>query len=216
MKVFSAVLLAVVSPCFVKADTVLLGTLGDPEYSISFQQHQYLAQQFTFSTDVTLSSTKMTFVDNSGSAFNGVFQVVDSLGPGSTAANVHFTTGITLPAGLNPTTVTVPTPLTLDAGTYYLLLSTTDLFPLQTRWQLGASILPGGFGTVGDSYFSISQNVTLPVASPFSFIGGFPTTYFAFQIEGSPVPEPSTFFLLGMAAISLLGYRKATSDGRHR
>jgi hypothetical protein len=216
MKVFSAVLLAVVSPCFVKADTVLLGTLGDPEYSISFQQHQYLAQQFTFSTDVTLSSTKMTFVDNSGSAFNGVFQVVDSLGPGSTAANVLFTTGITLPAGLNPTTVTLPTPLTLDAGNYYLLLSTTDLLPLQTRWQLGASILPGGFGTVGDGSFSVSQNVALPVASPFVPLdtSGFPSpAYLTFQIEGSPVPEPSSLLLLGIGAISLLGYRKARSHG---
>jgi hypothetical protein len=30
------------------------------------------------------------------------------------------------------------------------------------------------------------------------------------------VPEPSTLLLLAVSAISLLGYRKATSDGRHR
>jgi len=210
MKVTLAIAVALLFPCFVNADTVLVGILGDPNFSVSFQEHQYLAQQFTFSTDVTLSSAKMTFVDNSGPAFNGVFQVVDSLGPGSTSANVLFTAGITLPSSVNPTVVTVPTPLALNAGSYYLLLSTTDPLPLRTWWQLGASVLPSAYGTVGDAYFSISQNVALPVASPFTVLTAFPTSYLTFQLEGNPVPEPASILLCLAAIFSTLMRRKRT------
>jgi hypothetical protein len=47
------------------------------------------------------------------------------------------------------------------------------------------------------------------------FAAANPVTDIA-QLRLTLVPEPSTFVLLGIGAISLLGYRKATSDGRHR
>ena len=42
------------------------------------------------------------------------------------------------------------------------------------------------------------------------------TTQTLRELRLTLVPEPSTLLLLGIGAISLLGYRKAKSDGRHR
>jgi hypothetical protein len=172
---------------------VLVGTSADlSQQGLTFQQNQYLAQQFTFPEPVNVNDVEMTFFLNEGPAFGGSLQIVDRIGVDATAANVLLTVPVTLPSGLPPSTVSVATPISLVAGTYYLLLSTTDPLPFQTRWVNGLSAIPGAPGTVGGAYFSISQNVALPAASPFAVAG----STVAFRINGTVIPEPGSALLL--------------------
>jgi hypothetical protein len=173
---------------------LLVGTTGESEFSASFQQNQYLAQEFALPAEAALDSVQLTFVENEGLAFDGLFQVVDRIGVDATAANVLLSQSITLPSGSGPSHVSLPTPITLAAGNYFLLVSTTAPLPLQTRWVFPASESDAP-GTVGAAFFSVSQNELLPAASPFLEITGGPTSFLAFRIEGTMVPEPQSLLV---------------------
>jgi hypothetical protein len=197
---------------------LLLSTFGDLQMQgASFQQNQYLAQQFSIPNTATLEDVSLVFVDNNGPAFGGQLQIVNKIGVDATLANVLFTTPITLPSGASPTIVSVSAPVTLSPGDYYVLLSTTDPLPLQTRWALTSTSAPGTPAMAGDPYFSISQNTSLPAASPFSTFTGFPTpTYLALEINGV-IPEPLSgeLSLMGMILAAAI-FRMRKLDGLTR
>jgi hypothetical protein len=57
---------------------------------------------------------------------------------------------------------------------------------------------------------------TLDAVANAEFVFGSPASTDIIQLRLTVVPEPSTLVLLGLGAISLLGYRKAKSDRRDR
>jgi hypothetical protein len=186
-----------------KAET-LVGTVADlAQQGLSFQQNQYLAQEFTLNASAQLTSVSLTFFDNDGPSFGALFQIVDQLGPGTTNANVLFSAAVTMPAGLNPAVLEISVANALTPGVYYLLLSTDELLPLQTRLANGGDVVAGTPGLPGSAYFSVSQNTAFPAASPFVPVGGFPTPFAAFTVEGT-IPEPKSLHILGVLALAAL------------
>jgi hypothetical protein len=85
--------------------------------------------------------------------------------------------------------------LVLQAGTYYLTYVVGTDEHIVMRW--GAPV------DIGKDY-AASGNASFPVAS--NFIETQDHKDFGLRIEGAYVPEPSTFILLGVGAISLLAY----------
>jgi hypothetical protein len=145
------------------ADTSLVATapLVDQQ-GLSFQQHQYLAQQFSISSGL-VTSIELTFAENAGPAFSAVLQVTKRIGQLASVTDVIAAVAFEVPAGTASAEVTVPLNLYLASGTYYFVLSTNALLPLESRLMHGSPVTAG----VGLAFFSGSQNLALPHASPF-------------------------------------------------
>lgn len=139
--------------------TLILGTSGS-EPSLSFQEHQYLAQRFAITGDLDLDSVNLYFNNSVGSPFVADFLITDVLGPG---ANVLFSTT----ANISDGTVNIPASVTLSPGAYFILLATTAPLPANSSWATTGSIFDESFGAVGKTFFSGSQNIAAPEESPF-------------------------------------------------
>ena len=198
-----------------RADSILLDNsvlkvpTGEND-GLSFQEAQYLAQQFLFAAPGSISSLSLNFIANPNGAFNALLQITNAIGPATTIGNILGSTGVTIPGGLDSAVLNVPFSLSLGAGTFYLVLSTTDSLPLQTRWQftqgmqtvafqiIGTSSDPNFEASVGSAFFSQSQNIDFPVASNFLPI-----------IGGGQIPEPGTLLLLATGIAGILGRLRA-------
>lgn len=183
-------------------DTVLVATTaGIVPQGASFEQNQYLAQQILFCSAVSVSGFTIVFVDGSAAPFPALLQVTDAIGPGANASSVLASDTFDVPAGATQHAATIPLALSLAPGTYYFVLSTTQPLPFQSRWQftdnygeLAFTIYgTGEAGLIGSSFFSQSQNVNSPYASPF------------WVLAGGQVPELGSLILFGSGLVFLAG-----------
>ena len=155
---------------------ILLGTdlpttNSDFEAAVTFLQT--LAQKFTLTSLVNIGTIKLQM-----SGF-GVDQftvwVTNSIGPGTTQANVLFQTNLTFPntgGAIRGTTLSVPVDLSLPPGDYFIVLGSTQSNVLQ-GWIMSNTILPSTVGSVGGWEFTLTgnSNPAFPPSSIFTPVG---------------------------------------------
>jgi len=132
---------------------------------------QSLAQGFSLTSPVNVSAIKLQM-----SGF-GVDQftvwLTNSLGPGTTQANVLLQTSATFPdtgGGLNGSTVSIPVNFSLPPGNYFIVLS-SDQPAVSQGWLVSTMTLPSTVGTVGVFQSNFPTFTSFPPASVFFPIG---------------------------------------------
>lgn len=163
-------------------ENILLGTdLPTTNGELAVISSQALAQGFTLTSPVHFSEIKLQM-----SGF-GVDQftvwLTNSIGPGTTQANVLFQTNATFPntgGGITGSTVSVTVNLNLPPGDYFIVLS-SDQPSVSQGWLLATTTLPSTVGSVGDLTFALPSNALFPPGSLFIPVAFSPA---AFQIIG--------------------------------
>src|SRR5919109_2894124 len=144
-----AVLLLVFAVIGANADTVLLGATNPGQIGAALSTTQAIAQPFTLTQAVHISSIDVLIAPFVGGAGQEVLQLTNSLGPGTTAANVLATQTFNIPvlpaAG---STFSLTTSLSLLAGTYYVVASSPDTVK-NNGVIYATTILPSSVGTIG-------------------------------------------------------------------
>ena len=145
---------------------------------------QSLAQVFTLTSPVHISTLRLQM---SGFGFDQfTLWLTNSIGPGTTPANVLFQTNLTFPntgGGISGATVSAPIDLDLAPGTYFIVLSSPQT-NISQGWMLSNTILPSTVGSVGawEATFPGNNNPAFPPSSIFSVITGLNPG--AFQLLG--------------------------------
>lgn len=161
---------------------VLLGTdlpttNTNAELAVLFSQT--LAQRFTLTSPASIGTIKLQL---SGFGVDQLtMRVTNSLGPGTTQANVLLERTLTFPntgGGINGSTVSVPVELDLEPGDYFIVLSSSQVSALQ-GWLISTTTLPSTVGTVGELRFSPAF---LPPFPPDTFFFPVGTAAAAFQL----------------------------------
>lgn len=198
--------------------TSLVGVSGSG-IPVSFQEHQYLAQQFAFTGTAALDSLTLNFSGTTGGSFPALLQITDALGAG---ANTLFSTSFAVQDGA----VSIPTATTLTPGAYFFVLSTTAGLPSFSTLAATGENASETFGAVGLSFFSVSQNIANPEQSPFAALGN--EQRLVFELDGEftgvhdlaaarallgPVRVPdvaNTFPLLAAGLLAMIGLKRFT------
>jgi hypothetical protein len=182
-----------------------VAVLGGPGVS-----PQFLEQSFTLTTSAEVTGISVDMAGFGSDLFT--LWLTNAIGPGTTGANVLFQTVLTFPntgGSFNLAAVSASTSLLLPTGSYFLIASTVDNPTVSEGWGASDTVIPTEFGSVGQSGNAVSSvDTVFPPGS--TFVGPLPfaTGPLAFQISGSPVPEPQTMFSM-LAGIVVLVSLKA-------
>jgi len=161
----------------------LLGTdLPDINGELAVIFVQTIVQGFSLTSPISVSTIKLQMSGFGTDQFT--VWVTNSIGPGTTQANVLLQTNATFPntgGGITGSTVSIPVNLNLPPGDYFIVLSSTQPDVAQ-GWLLATTTLPSTVGSVGDLKFSLPSNALFPPASIFTAAAFSPA---AFQIIGT-------------------------------
>ena len=166
------------------ASEFLLGTDLPPHSAAEFAVaiSQSIAQGFSLTSPISITELKLQMSGFGSDQFT--VWVTNSIGPGTTQANVLFQTTATFPntgGGTTGSTISIPMNLSLPPGDYFIVLSSAQPSVLQ-GWLMSTTTLPSTLGSLSDMRFVIFGNVLFPPASDFITLGDRPA---AFQIFGT-------------------------------
>ena len=192
---------------------VVASQSGPDNDNWSLDNGQTLAVSWTSSSD-TYSNVTIDVTLNGASGEGDTVQayLTDLIGTGATSGNVLATNTFVYTAGSQDETFTAFSGLTLDPGTYYLVLYDpgasgnwwgSDTAATQTTAP-GVTIASDEFANQGD------LDTTNPYASTFhAFALGlhFTVTGDVESGETSPVPEPSSLVGLGALFAGVVGFK---------
>ncbi len=192
------------------ADTLIdYGPNAGNGFYTAVTNDQYLMMTWNQSAAYDSVDISALIGSNTGQPDQFMAYLTTAVGTGATPSDVVATATLTAPAVAGVSSISyLPlfSNLTLDAGTYYITLATTD-----TSSGLALAFgSDGGSPVLASTITDVEQgaatdgnvDATDPYAStfPISGING------GYEITGSPVvPEPSTLVLLSAGAIGLLG-----------
>jgi hypothetical protein len=158
-----------------------LPTHSDAEYAVYIAQS--IAQGFSLTAPISTTELKLQMSGFGSDQFT--VWVTNSIGPGTTQANVLFQTTATFPNSgggtTGGTTISIPMNLSLPPGDYFIVLSSTQPSVFQ-GWLMSTTTLPSTVASLSDVKFVIFGNVLFPPASDFITLGERPA---AFQIFGT-------------------------------
>lgn len=132
------------------------------------------------------------------SASFGTAYLTDQLGPGTTVANQIASASVAFPTG-SPQTVPIFSGLTLNPGTYYLIIKGGSQYDSWYGNNTGIVTTDAGV-TFNGGYFTNSANVYAP-ASTFTPVAN---VHRFFTVSGTAVPEPGSAALVALAGLGLL------------
>lgn len=167
------------------ASEFLLGTDLPPNSPAEFAVFisQSIAQPFSLTSSISITELKLQMSGFGSDQFT--VWVTNSIGPGTTQANLLFQTTATFPntgGGTTGSTISIPMNLSLPPGDYFIVLSSTQP-SVHQGWLVSTTTLPSTVGSVSvDMKFVIFGNVLFPPASEFITLGLRPA---AFQIFGT-------------------------------
>jgi hypothetical protein len=190
-----------------RAASVVLGTSNLYNGGMPIAENtQAIAQTFTLTSTVSLSAIDLFIGAGNGLEVDPLtVQISDSLGPGTTPADIVLTTTMlpsAIPSIAPGAVVSLPVSVTLGPGSYALVLSTTDIWGYD--WALANTVLPSVVGTVGQSLYCCFPNPVgvFPPAETFKSTTTGPPQYF-FQLESAPEPLPVALLALALGALAL-------------
>jgi hypothetical protein len=152
---------------------VVLGTDLPPNSfaELAVISSQSLAQGFSLTSLVHVSAIKLQMAGFGVDQFT--VWLTNSLGPGTSQANVLLQTSATFPntgGGLNGSTVSIPVNLSLPPGNYFIVLGSNQSSVSQ-GWLVSTMTLPSTVGTVGVFQANFPTFTSFPPASVFFPIG---------------------------------------------
>ncbi len=192
----SLILMAVLvlaAPPVARADSIILvdsGAPAVPSGGFSVVNTQFLAQEFTLPVGATITEIAIFMANTATEPENVKVQVTNAIGPGTPGSALFAEFSLTVPPPFfDQAFRTIPTFFFLDAGTYFLVLSSNvdfgDGFP---AWIFDAPT------NIGPSFFSISGlDSAFPPASNFTPLLQGPPPLFdpalGLRISGIPGPQ---------------------------
>jgi PEP-CTERM motif len=192
-KLLVLALLSVCGTLAANADVVLLGATNPGQVGAALNTTQAIAQPFTLTQAVRVSSVDVLLEPFLGGAGQETFQLTNSIGPGTTAANVLASQTFSVPVlPATGTTFSMTASLTLLPGTYYLVVSSPDSAK-NNGVVYATSVLPSTVGSVGFALAALPPDSFVP-SSTFT---GFAPVSITFDVVGSQIPEPATMLLFG-------------------
>jgi len=183
--------------------TVLMSNLGEPNIgSYNFGAVNWAAVPFqTGSSPITVSSIDLLMLQYQPVADQPFVQIYTDAGsqPGTLVPGAQFTPQSPLTSGssLHVVTFDNSTPVTLAPNTDYDVV--VSAHTLDGYWAWG---LQQGTGVAGPGGQILPGTVDLREQGWVSVSGSF-----GFDLQGSVVPEPSTFMLIGLGGVALLRKR---------
>jgi hypothetical protein len=166
------------------ASEFLLGTDLPPHSAAEFAVaiSQSIAQGFSLTSPISITELRLQMSGFGSDQFT--VWMTNSIGSGTTQANVLFQTTATFPntgGGTTGSTISIPMNLSLPPEDYFIVLSSTQPSVLQ-GWLMSTTTLPSTLGSLSDMRFVIFGNVLFPPASEFITLGDRPA---AFQVFGT-------------------------------
>lgn len=187
------------APVVLGTDTLLLGGMPIAENT------QALAQPFTLTSSVSVTAIDVFLIGGTLITDPLLVQLTNSLGPGTTNSNVLLNTSLA-PSGV-PTSppgaiVSFPVSITLTPGSYYIVLSTTDIWGYD--WAEALNMPPSAVGTVGQAMSCCFPNTvgSIPAAETFKVAKSGPADKFYFGLEGVPEPSSAALFAFGILLVA--------------
>lgn len=167
--------------------SVLLGVNPPPNLGApTIAYYQFLAQQLTLTTTVTVSTVDVaiqgpTFIQGSGQF---LLQLTNAVGPGTTTTNVLAQQLFSFPPADTVATFVMSAGMILNPGTYYLVVSSTSN-TAGGGWPQGQP-LPSTVGVVGKGFVCEINFCTLsPSFPPASGVFNDAQGAFNFQVIGT-------------------------------
>jgi len=146
------------------------------------------------------SNVKISIPLDADAGATGMAYLTTKIGSGTTAANALASSSFSFPSVSSLTTVL--SGLSLGAGTYYLIVQQTATGSTgDGLWDGTPSPIIASVSsiTANGEYFYLNPTSGYPPASPFSEAFA---THFEYNITSSSVPEPATYSLVILSALS--------------
>ena len=155
------------------------------------------------------SAVDIGFESNFG-PFSGTAYLMTQIGPGTTVANEvanqsYSVTG----SGLALTNLFAG--LTLSPGTYFLVVTSSDVGGWDTPFSAGSATVTTGIGVTRGAQYIVNDSIGIPnlAYAPASAFASMDLYYdLKFQATGQEsIPEPGTWSLLGSSLAAIIAFK---------
>ena len=195
-------IVSVLTALSASADSTLVGTSDPGNIGGAVSSSQAIAQPFTLTTAAKITSVNVLFVPFLGGSSAITLQLTNSIGPGTTAANVLAQQVFSL-SGLpdQGQYFSMPINTTVNAGTYYLVFSSSD--PAKDNGtDYASSTLPSSDGSAG---FALASTSPAPFVASSNFTTIPADVPITFNVQGIVGPSAAMSYVFTGTASGTLG-----------
>jgi hypothetical protein len=194
-RIWSLIVTSIVTSALAWASPILQ-VQGPLAFSSTIDPLQYLAISWTQTSSFTGVSVSATL---RGTGLGNAY-LMTAIGPGTTSASQVATAPIVFPD--SPTDLALFSDLSLDPGTYYLLLTGNTSGQTSAWSDTSNPTITTGFGVTRQVGINYTDQVNPPAYAPDAVYIYYPydnSGYALVNISGTAIPEPSFGALIGIA-----------------